>query len=172
MSYIKLSNLQVLEATDIIRENPNVSFPSSAWTDEMLEPYGYAELHEDGNRPTVTVYQEIETGVPEKRDNKWFKTFIVRDLNESEINEKITSLRKSMVVSPFQAKMALQQAGLLDSVETLINDPATDVSIKLAWNNATEFRRTSPMIAALSSQLNLSDTQLDELFTNAATVTA
>lgn len=80
--------------------------------------------------------------------------------------------RERMIVSPFQAKAALLQAGLLDQVTALINDPTTDPVIPLAWNNVTEFKRTSTMIASLASKLNLSDTQLDNLFTAAAKITA
>ena len=85
---------------------------------------------------------------------------------------KLNTMRQGMVVSPFQAKAALLQAGLLDQIETVVNDPATDPLVKLAWNNATEYKRTSPMIAALAAQLNLSGTQLDDLFTNAAQIVA
>jgi hypothetical protein len=75
-------------------------------------------------------------------------------------------------VSRFQARAALYQAGLLDQVETLMSDPATDMMAKLAWADAQEFKRTSPTIATMAAELGLSDTDLDDLFTQAAQIDA
>jgi hypothetical protein len=85
MSYVKISTLQILESQDIIKENPNLSFPNMAWTDDILIPIGYAELNDDGERPTSGRYQKIILGTPKKRKGKWYKTFIVEDLSSEEI---------------------------------------------------------------------------------------
>lgn len=76
------------------------------------------------------------------------------------------------VVSPFQAKAALRVQGLLLEVETLINDPECDPFVKLAWETAQEFRRTSPTILHIAVELNWTDKQLDDLFILAATIEA
>jgi len=65
-------------------------------------------------------------------------------------------------ISPMQAKMALLQAGLLDDVETFIAEASRDIQI--AWEYASEFKRTSPLLLSLSELLGLTSTQLDELF--------
>jgi hypothetical protein len=75
-------------------------------------------------------------------------------------------------VSRFQARAALYHAGLLDQVETLMSDPATDMLAKLAWADAQEFKRSSPTIAAFSQQIGLTDEQIDELFKQAAQIDA
>lgn len=75
-------------------------------------------------------------------------------------------------ISPFQARAALLGAGLLDAVEAVIADPATPVMMKLAWNTAQEFRRSSPTIAAMASVLGMSSEQLDSLFIAAAEIEA
>lgn len=76
------------------------------------------------------------------------------------------------VVSRFQAKAALLQAGLLTQVETLIADPATDAVTKLAWAEAVEFYRNSPTIATLAAALGLTSGQIDNLFITAANISA
>jgi hypothetical protein len=76
------------------------------------------------------------------------------------------------VVSRFQARAALYQAGLLEQVETVMADPATDMLAKLAWADAQEFKRSSPTIAAFSQQIGLTDEQIDELFKQAAQIDA
>lgn len=84
----------------------------------------------------------------------------------------LDELRAQMSVTPFQAKAALLNDGLLDSVEALVNTPATDPLIKLAWSNAIEYKRLSPMVAGIATALNWTDTQLDTLFERAALITA
>jgi len=76
--------------------------------------------------------------------------------------------RAAMKVSRLQARVALLQAGLLPQVEAAV--AAADPIIQMAWANAIEFRRFSPTILALSAQIGLTDTQLDNLFRAAALV--
>lgn len=73
-------------------------------------------------------------------------------------------------VTKFQAKAALHLAGLLDAVESLMADPATDRITRLAWSESLHFERRSPMIAAMSARLGLSETQVDDLFKSAAVI--
>lgn len=76
------------------------------------------------------------------------------------------------VVSAFQARAALLQASLLDDVEAYMALPETDPFVKLAWDKAQEFRRDSPTVNSLAALLGLTDSQLDDLFRFANTITA
>ena len=76
--------------------------------------------------------------------------------------EQLAEERSAMVVSRFQARAALLQAGLLPAVEAAM--PEADPIARLAWDEAVEFRRLSPTIATLAASLGLSDTDLDALF--------
>lgn len=67
-------------------------------------------------------------------------------------------------ISSFQAKMALAEAGLLEAVEAVINDPTTPTRIKIAWQESLNFRRDNPMIATIATQLGLSESDIDDLF--------
>lgn len=78
--------------------------------------------------------------------------------------------RAGMVVSRFQARAALLLAGLLDDVETALADASP--LARLAWADASEFRRNSPMIAELAAGLDLSPETLDDLFRTAAGIEA
>lgn len=72
-------------------------------------------------------------------------------------------------VTPYQARIALLNAGLLESVNTAV--AAAPESVKLAWEYATTVERESPMIAALAETLAITPEQLDQLFIAAAQVT-
>lgn len=83
--------------------------------------------------------------------------------------------REAMKVSRLQARAALLQAGLLDQVERAINGGmfgggTQDALLKMAWNEAAEFNRTSPTIAAVAALLGLTDEAVDDLFRSAAAI--
>ena len=84
--------------------------------------------------------------------------------------ELLSAERSTMIVSKFQAKAALMQADLLDATQAAIAD--ADALTKLAWADAQEFRRNSPMIATLAAALDLTDEQVDDLFRSAAEIEA
>jgi len=75
-------------------------------------------------------------------------------------------------VSKFQARAALFQAGLLDAVKAIMEDPSTDPIVRMAWEAATEFQRNSPTVLAMYPALGLSDSQLDDMFRFASTIQA
>lgn len=86
--------------------------------------------------------------------------------------EQIMAARRAgMVVSRFQARAALMDAGLLADVELAIA-ASGDPLIQLAWTEATEFRRLSPTIAWAAAALDLTDEQVDGLFTAASQISA
>lgn len=72
--------------------------------------------------------------------------------------------RATRKVSPYQARIALLNAGYLGAVETLMADPNTPQAAKIAWEYATEVRRNSPFIASLGAGLGLTEAQIDGLF--------
>lgn len=76
------------------------------------------------------------------------------------------------VVSRFQARAALHQAGHLAAVEALMADPETPALARLAWQDAQEFKRTSPTVIAMAGALGLNDAQIGDLFLAAATIQA
>ena len=73
-------------------------------------------------------------------------------------------------ISRFQGRQALRQAGLLDAAEAAISQAS--LLIQDAWADTVEWRRDSATIALMAGALNLSDAQVDDLFRQAATITA
>lgn len=76
------------------------------------------------------------------------------------------------VVSAFQAVAALDDAGLLASVEAMMANPATPKRTRLAWERAQEFRRNSPTVKTMGAALGMTDTDLDNLFILASGIEA
>ena len=73
-------------------------------------------------------------------------------------------------VTRFQGRAALYQAGLLDDIEAYMSLPTTDWIIKMAWEEALHFDRPSPMISSLKDLFGLTDSQIDDLFIFAKTI--
>ena len=75
-------------------------------------------------------------------------------------------------VTRFQALAVLAAGGYLGTVRTYINTLDQNNVQRLAWENATDWERSSPTLNALAQMLGLTDTQVDELFVAAAQVSA
>jgi hypothetical protein len=73
-------------------------------------------------------------------------------------------------ITRFQALAALHNAGLLDAVITTVN--LAGGLTKIAFDNAQNFNRSSPTIAAIQTSINLTDEQLDNLFIAGSLITA
>lgn len=70
-----------------------------------------------------------------------------------------------------QAKQALLQAGLLDSVQPAIDaipDATQRGLAQIEWDDSQEFERHRPMLIGLATAIGLTSEQIDELFIAAA----
>ena len=77
----------------------------------------------------------------------------------------------AITVSRFQAKAALDDAGLLDAIENYMTSDEVPRRVKLAWQEA-QFKRGSKMINDLAGEFDLSEQTLDELFLAAKEIEA
>jgi hypothetical protein len=79
-----------------------------------------------------------------------------------------------MVVSRLQAKAIMFQYGILESVEQLITQ--SDFLVQLAWKEAIQFRRVSPLVETLKLDVAmpdgspLTDELLDAMFLEASLI--
>lgn len=145
------------------------SFPV-VLTPDIVNAFG-ADPVLEGAQPTLTENQYSRyVGVVQDKNKNWVKTHEAVDYTAEEIAARKQQERESMVVSPLQAKAALMYANLLSTVESYVADANTDPIVKLAWNNAQEYKRLSPMIVAITTQLNITDQQADALFANAKSI--
>lgn len=76
------------------------------------------------------------------------------------------------VVSRFQGRAALREAGYRDQIDAIMADPATDPLMVDAWNDAQEFRRSSSTVAAIGAVIGLTEEELDDLFKTAINIEA
>lgn len=76
-------------------------------------------------------------------------------------------------ISKRQARRALHDFGMLESVESAINniqDPDLRQRVRIDYEDAQEYERAWPTLLQLAALIGLTDAQLDELFIHAATL--
>ena len=66
-------------------------------------------------------------------------------------------------LTPIEFDIKLNSAGLYDTVQDLIKD---SFELRIAYNRATLFSRTDPFIDQARIALNLTDEQVDEMWTS------
>ena len=78
--------------------------------------------------------------------------------------EKIQLNRERMpTLTPIEFDIKLVDAGLYDQVQSLVQ---SDIKLKIAYTRATFFSRTDPFIDQARIALNLTDEQVDEMWTS------
>lgn len=125
---------------------------------------GYFETTDDIETP------DGATAVPQRPSpwHEWQNETWVHD-TAGESAAVLAAERAGMKVSRLQARKAMRDAGIFAAVDAAVS-ASGNPDIQDAWANAIEFRRFSPTILALSAQIGLTDTQLDNLFRAAALV--
>ena len=66
-------------------------------------------------------------------------------------------------LTPIEFNIKLNNTGLYDTVQELIKD---NFELRIAYNRATFFSRTAPFIDQARIALNLTDEQVDEMWTS------
>lgn len=80
--------------------------------------------------------------------------------------------RLPSAATPRQIRLALLDAGLLDSVTAAFDDLSEPLrtKVQIEWEYATEIEKNSPLIQKLYPKLDLTEDQLDDLFVAAASI--
>ena len=111
----------------------------------------------DGNREYELIKQWLSEGnTPEP------------EFTAEELLQQIEDA-KPKVVTMRQARLALLQSGLLQTVQDAIAN-GTDEAMKIEWEYATEVRRDWGSLVALTTALGMTSQELDNLFQLASTL--
>jgi hypothetical protein len=109
---------------------------------------------------------------PDLVNNKWYEENYVRDLTEEEIQQRLAKPPNSC--TPRQLRLALIQSGIsLSAVQGFIDGIADPIQKEIAiveWEYALEIVKEHPLVQAIAVNLNLSEQQVDNIFTLAVTL--
>lgn len=145
-----------------------ISFPSGL-TDDAIAAAGLVPVVPTERPSYDAATQRVDQVAPALDGDTWRQQWTVVTLSEAERRARIPS-----VVSRKQARMALVLSGVtLTAVQSAI-DAITDSTeralAQIAWDDAVEFRRDDPFLISMAAALSLTESQLDDMFTLAATL--
>ena len=118
----------------------------------------------DGNRDYREVLEAIEGGT----ENYPTAIVVEPEFTDAELLQQIEDA-KPKVVTMRQARLALLQSGLLQTVQDAIAN-GTDEAMKIEWEYATEVKRDWGSLVALTTALGMTSQELDNLFQLASTL--
>ena len=153
--------------TDLRRAYPQILFPAVPSLIE-LATYGVYPVTLTAQPAYDQATQTVEESTPVQIDGVWTQQWSVRDLTAEELKARVPT-----IVTTRQARLALLQAGLLSQIEAAIagiEEAGQRQAVQIEWEYAAEANREHPWVQALATALGLTEAQLDDLFTLAATL--
>jgi hypothetical protein len=133
-------------------------------------------------RASLGITEVTEPEPPEEyatHPEYWFRTeqddapYVVYTRKSDEQIAAIEAAKIPRRVTMRQARLALLGAGLLEQIDAAINaieDATQKAAAKIEWEYAQEVDRDHQWVQGLSTALNLTEQQLDALFTQAASL--
>jgi len=137
-------------------------------------PDGWVEL-EVFDLPIPTYNQETQTleynEYVDLQNKKWIKETYVRNLTQQEIDERRPKPPNSC--TPRQFRLALLNSNIdLNTIENMLNNIPDQIERNIAiieWEYSLEIKREHPLVSSFAAQLNITEKQLDDIFTLANT---
>ena len=173
MNYINLTAQIQLTESEIRSANPNTSFGNP-----FTAPEGYALVFPVPQPEHNPVLQKVQETQPElTAKGHWQQSWKVTDLYTKAADKKAATAadveKKRQAAVPVSVKMrqarrALLAAGLLETVQT--NVQLLDQAAQIDWEFAETVERNSQLVMTLSTLLNMTELDVDNLFTAAAKI--
>ena len=123
----------------------------------------------DGNVVTEILTQDVDINFPhillDREILEPIESWYIEDGQIKIDQQKLIEFnRKNMsTLTPIEFDIKLNNAGLYDTAQELIKDK---FELRIAYNRATFFSRTDPFIDQARIALNLTDEQVDEMWTS------
>ena len=146
--------------------HPESSLPAFMAAEDLAH-LGYSEITLMEPPTHDSVMQDVRELAPLRTNGVWTQQWEVYALDPQVIETK----RKAAVpisVSPRQIRQALTHVALRASVEDAVS--AGDQDLKDWWEFSTQFERVNPKVTEMGAALNVTELQLDELWTLAGSL--
>ena len=103
---------------------------------------------------------------------KWIDETYVRNLTQEEIDQRLP--QPPDACTPRQLRIALIQTGIspstINSQIDAISDPIQKEIARAEWEYALEIKKEHPLVAMMAVNLNLTDQQVNDIFSLAVTL--
>lgn len=175
MAYLQTETMREMTEGEIRSLFPNTSF-----TAPFIAPSGFEWVFPTPSPEVTELQVTVRDGVEKDSKGNWVEKWLVRDMfadtevggvlvtkAEQEV-KYLADKAKALVPSEVtmrQARLALLDAGLLASVNTLLS---ADERAKIMWEYATHVYRNEPLVLSMQQATGMTDLQIDELFVAAS----
>jgi hypothetical protein len=141
----------------------------------ILHPANVASLWTEAERKAIGLYPIIESAIPEGKISTG--STLTFDADADTVT-RVHTLADAppppipSVISMRQARLVLLSQGLLAQVDATIDamdEPARSAA-RIEWEYAVELRRSHPLVTAMQAAMNLTDEQVDAMFTAGAAI--
>lgn len=152
----------------ILVEQPNTSFAKP-----FVPPEEYVKVETSEQPNFDAIYQTLVESAPEKINGAWVQQWTVRESTREEVLSRIPNIvsmrqgRLAMLLTPYES------GTLLDVIEVMLDsipDETQKRAAKIDWEYAQEIQRDFPLVQQLTAQLGMTEREIDDLFTLAATL--
>lgn len=117
-------------------------------------------------RPTIQANQKLGELLYDQGND--VVTYAVLDKTPEELEaERLAQVPQS--ITPTQGRIALKLMGLLDNVNTMIEN-SDDAALKIYWEYSLSWDRQNSYISSMANLLGMSDTDLDNFFIEASNI--
>lgn len=134
------------------------------WVELVMTDLPFPEYDYQTQTMEHREYADIQQG-------KWIREYYVRDLSFQEIEDRKPKPPSSC--TPRQFRLALINSNIsIQTIESMLNsiqDPIEREIALVEWEYSLEIKRDHPLISSFASQLDITQYELDEIFTLANT---
>jgi hypothetical protein len=183
MKYRNREDGSLVTKSQIKAENRNTSFPK-VWAAATLESVGVDPVLA-GEKPEVGEYEVAVADGAVQSNGNWVEAWKVQPMFNQYVDDdgkavsvdeqiaeyeasKLQNRREGMTVSNVDLRLAMNDAGVYGSVEGAMAKSTNTTELEIQWNFSSTVNRLDPWVIEIATALDMSDDQLDELFSKAA----
>lgn len=152
-------------------EHPQTAMRSDWPGGEIMAADGTSRWYESVSTAQPPEYDpnlaRVTEGTPARVGGELRQSWILHDLTQAEIDDRLAERRRNMICTRFQAFAALHEAGLMPGVESALGDQSAPAIWRIAFDHMQMFHRANSVTIAILSALGLDDAQQDALFEHA-----
>ena len=133
------------------------------------------QINSDALNSVEELQASLDAAMSEKHVLERDKDALTAELSDA--NNRLAAIASQPVeltIKAWQAKAVLEALGLLQPAEAIIEtmpDGLQKIAVQSAWRNNADFPRNSQTIISLAAGLALTDSDLDQMFAQAASLT-
>ena len=177
MKYRNRTDGSLATKSELKAQNTSTSLPR-VWKTATLESLGVDPVLASP-KPDVGEYEVAVADGAVQDGGSWVEAWKVQPMFtatedatvEQQIADyeaqKLQKRRQAMTVSNVDLRLAMNEEGVYGSVEGAMAKSTNTTELEIKWNFSSTVNRLDPWVVEIATALNMTDEQLDELFSKA-----